>query len=217
MADITKDKIIAAARELFAKNGVRDVSIDDICRKLCISKKTFYQNYSQKEDLVADIVTIRFEEKKMQFEKLADGKNTVELLHHVFRIIGKKKTMAFGVEKRITMEIEKYYPETFDRNRAERTKAIRDYFMDGFARGMEEGYIRKDMEVEGTLLIMCLMHRGMVDYLYGDVPFGDRKLPFKSILAAFEGMIVRALLTERGMREYRDIQKAKIKSYDKII
>lgn len=51
------------ANGLFSKDGVREVSIDDICRKLCISKKTFYQYYAQKEDLVADVVTYNVERK----------------------------------------------------------------------------------------------------------------------------------------------------------
>lgn len=56
MAELTKETIMMTANGLFSKDGVREVSIDDICRKLCISKKTFYQYYAQKEDLVADVV-----------------------------------------------------------------------------------------------------------------------------------------------------------------
>lgn len=55
------------ANGLFSKYGVCEVSIDDICRKLCISKKTFYQYYAQKEDLVADVVTYNVERKKDEF------------------------------------------------------------------------------------------------------------------------------------------------------
>lgn len=58
------------ANGLFSKDGVREVSIDDICRKLCISKKTFYQYYAQKEDLVADVVTYNVERKKDEFERM---------------------------------------------------------------------------------------------------------------------------------------------------
>lgn len=34
-----KDRIREAAGELFSKNGVREVTIDDVCRHLGISKK----------------------------------------------------------------------------------------------------------------------------------------------------------------------------------
>lgn len=68
------------ANGLFSKGGVREVSIDDICRKLCISKKTFYQYYAQKEDLVADVVTYNVERKKDEFERMVEGKNAVQVL-----------------------------------------------------------------------------------------------------------------------------------------
>lgn len=80
MAELTKETIMKTANVLFSQDGVREVSIDDICRKLCISKKTFYQYYAQKEDLVADVVTYNVERKKAEFEKLVEGKNVVQIL-----------------------------------------------------------------------------------------------------------------------------------------
>ena len=43
MAEDIKEKILSTAYALFRQRGVRDVTIDDICRSLSMSKKTFYQ------------------------------------------------------------------------------------------------------------------------------------------------------------------------------
>ena len=108
------------ANGLFSKDGVREVSIDDICRKLCISKKTFYQYYAQKEDLVADVVTYNVERKKDEFERMVEGKNAVQVLKAMFALIGRKKTM--DKDKRMVKDIMKYYPETFIKRAEDRSR-----------------------------------------------------------------------------------------------
>jgi AcrR family transcriptional regulator len=47
------------ALELFVARGIRDVSIDEVCHELGISKKTFYVFYAKKEDLVRDTVSFQ--------------------------------------------------------------------------------------------------------------------------------------------------------------
>lgn len=93
------------ANGLFSKDGVREVSIDDICRKLCISKKTFYQYYAQKEDLVADVMAYNVERKKDEFERMVEGKNAVQVLKAMFALVGRKKTM--DKDKRMVKDIMK--------------------------------------------------------------------------------------------------------------
>ena len=80
MAEDIKEKILSTAYALFRQRGVRDVTIDDICRSLSMSKKTFYQYYSQKEDLVAAAVDVHLEEKRRYFENILRGRNPVEVL-----------------------------------------------------------------------------------------------------------------------------------------
>jgi AcrR family transcriptional regulator len=47
-----KKKILKAAENLFMKYGVRSISMDDISRHLAVSKKTLYQHFADKEDIV---------------------------------------------------------------------------------------------------------------------------------------------------------------------
>jgi len=47
-----KEKIDLTARELFWKHGFKKVSIDEICRKAGVSRKTYYTYYSNKSALV---------------------------------------------------------------------------------------------------------------------------------------------------------------------
>ncbi len=51
----TKEKILLGAKKLFLRLGLRNVTLDDICRELGISKKTLYLHFEDKNDLVKQI------------------------------------------------------------------------------------------------------------------------------------------------------------------
>ena len=207
MAGLTKEIIMRTADSLFSEEGIREVSIDDICRKLGISKKTFYQYYAQKEDLVADVVTNNVRKKKDEFDRMVEGKNIVQVLKALFSMVNRKKTMV--KDKRMVKDIMKYYPETFTKHAEERGKAMHRFFVDRFREGMEQGLVRSDMDVDGVQLLICIMHEGMTDYLDGSGHVEGVKVSFKSLAAAFEDIVTRTLLTPKGFEEYSSLTNNK--------
>ena len=50
--DTTNDFILTEAEKLFMKFGMRSVTMDDIAKHLGMSKKTIYQHFSDKDELV---------------------------------------------------------------------------------------------------------------------------------------------------------------------
>jgi AcrR family transcriptional regulator len=49
-----KDKIIKKATDMFLKLGFKSVTMDDIACEMCISKKTIYKYFSNKETLIEE-------------------------------------------------------------------------------------------------------------------------------------------------------------------
>jgi len=49
-----KDKIIKKATDMFLKLGFKSVTMDDIASEMCISKKTIYKYFSNKEKLIEE-------------------------------------------------------------------------------------------------------------------------------------------------------------------
>lgn len=48
----TREQIISATRELIVRNGIRAVRVDEIAQTLGISKRTLYEMFADKNDLV---------------------------------------------------------------------------------------------------------------------------------------------------------------------
>ncbi len=49
-----KEKIISKASEMFLKLGFKSVTMDDIAGEMCISKKTIYKYFCNKELLIEE-------------------------------------------------------------------------------------------------------------------------------------------------------------------
>jgi AcrR family transcriptional regulator len=56
MASETKDRILAAARELFLRKGVQKTSLQDIAAELDITKPALYYHFASREELLRAIV-----------------------------------------------------------------------------------------------------------------------------------------------------------------
>jgi AcrR family transcriptional regulator len=52
----TRNKIILAARELFARTGYESASVDDICREAGISKGAFYHHFPSKQSVFMELL-----------------------------------------------------------------------------------------------------------------------------------------------------------------
>src|SRR4029078_5758418 len=53
-----KERILVKSHELFNRYGIRSVSMDDIAAQLGMSKKTLYQYYTDKDELVNAVFDI---------------------------------------------------------------------------------------------------------------------------------------------------------------
>ena len=58
-----KRELIAAISDLFLRFGLRSTSMDDIANHLKISKKTLYQQFANKDDVVEQVMLYRRDEK----------------------------------------------------------------------------------------------------------------------------------------------------------
>lgn len=65
-----KEKIEYTAKELFWKHGFKKVSIDEICKKAHVSRKTYYTYYSNKNAIVLAILEALSNEMLGKYEVL---------------------------------------------------------------------------------------------------------------------------------------------------
>ena len=111
-----KEHIIARAAEMFVEQGIKSVRMDDIASTIGVSKRTLYEMFESKDELL--YLAIRH----MQRCKLEHIKSSVQssqdslayLLDALALMLDNKEA-----HRRISHNLRKFYPATFERVRKE--------------------------------------------------------------------------------------------------
>lgn len=139
-----KDRIIQQAGELFVKHGIKRISMDEIASRLGISKRTIYQNFKDKEDLLLHY--IRHME-KMKAEYIKDiSKDEHTVVHMFLRIIEVRKEFDF-LNLIFIDDVKKYYPKANQELLDQQNRGV-VHIRQFLEEGMAQGVIRKDLNIE---------------------------------------------------------------------
>ena len=77
-----KEKIISESINLFMTYGLRSVTMDDVARHLGMSKKTIYQHFKDKEDIIIQSTQVVFDEEHRMMNTLEqESENAVAHLY----------------------------------------------------------------------------------------------------------------------------------------
>ena len=77
-----KERILGKAEELFMQYGIRSVSMDDIANSLGMSKKTLYQYYADKDELVDSVVESHI--LMIQTDCVSSRKDANDAIHEIY-------------------------------------------------------------------------------------------------------------------------------------
>ncbi|MBK6984973.1 MAG: helix-turn-helix transcriptional regulator [Bacteroidetes bacterium] len=67
-----QEKILKSSLELFFKYGIKRVTMDDIAKELGMSKKTIYQFYKEKDDLVNQLCIVEMKKQECIFKNIEE-------------------------------------------------------------------------------------------------------------------------------------------------
>ena len=145
-----KKLITATALEQFLSKGIKEVKMDDIASLLSVSKRTIYELFSDKEQLLLESLklyneTMREEAKK----KIRESEHILDIILKLYTIyVERLKCM----NKKFFVEIEKY-PNIRKRNREREAKNDKK-FIAWMEMGRKQGLFRDDANFEILLYIL---------------------------------------------------------------
>lgn len=186
---------------MFHQSGIKSVRMDDIAAACGISKRTLYENFADREDLIRH--SMRYHAEKYEGEvkqRLENSENALEEFKLIFSYGGDfRESYA-----RVVKDLIKFYPAIFeDFMNKHHCEVIKNNKV-RFERGIKEGLILDSVDTE-------FMARTLTSYLYGlKKDFEDYNFPTttdnKSNNKPFLSAIIyffRGLATEKG-RQYID-------------
>jgi AcrR family transcriptional regulator len=141
-----KEKIISKATELFLKLGFKSVTMDDIACEMCISKKTIYKFFCNKEILIAESTEMVHKTIHESIDTIA-AKN-YNAIKENFEIKKMFKEMFKSGEASPAHQLKKHYPEIYDKVMSREINECNTVFKQNIEKGIQQGLYRENLDID---------------------------------------------------------------------
>ena len=141
-----KERIKQKADELFRRYGIKSVTMDEIANQLGVSKKTIYHSFSDKNELVDDVIAdmLQFNKECCQSYK-ATSQNAI---HEIFMALDMLQVIFDNMNPSILHDIERNYPVTYKKFKDYKYKFLYDLVKENMVRGIEEELYRPEINID---------------------------------------------------------------------
>lgn len=141
-----KDRIKQKADELFRSYGIKSVTMDVIAGRLGVSKKTIYQSFADKDELVDVVVGELLAHTQNCCNR--DRAEAKDAIHEVFLAMEMVQQMFENMNPSILYDIERNHPVTFEKFLLHKNKFLLQVIKENIERGKKEELYRDDVNTD---------------------------------------------------------------------
>lgn len=157
----SRHSILASAKILFWKYGIRKVTVDEICKEAGVSKMTFYRQFENKLDLAKNVLEEVFKNSLNQYDEIIN--RDIPYPDKIKEIVLLKHEGAKELSEEFLKDL--YQNESF---------GLKAYFEDyrqtiylkvmaDLKDAQEKGWIRADLKLEFVLYMLNSLNEKMTD------------------------------------------------------
>lgn len=194
------ERIIVAADSLFMKYGARSVTMDDIARELSVSKKTIYQYYKDKDEIVTLVSKAHIDQEKKEFTEISETSDSA--IEEIFKISQCIRKMVTEINPSLLFDLQKYHRKAWDLYLDYKTEFIKNSVVSNLDRGIKEGCYREELDAE----VIATYRVEQVQMAFDDKIFPTKKFKFPQVQMQLFDHFIHGLLTDKGRKLYKDYQ-----------
>src|ERR1700754_5054952 len=140
------ERIILGGEELFLKAGIKSVTMDDIAKHLGMSKKTIYQFFKDKNELVIALVKKKLKEDEDNMEAIiAKSSNVMEEMINMMKC---SEEIFSRINPIVIHDMQKYHPDAWKHFQAFKSGVLVQTLENLLSEGVKDGYIRPELDVK---------------------------------------------------------------------
>ena len=141
-----KERILEKTHDLFNRYGIRSVSMDDIAAQLGMSKKTLYQYYADKDELVNAVFSKVLDVNKSECISCKQkGENPIQEIFLSFDMV---EEMLTTMNPAVLFDIQKYHPSAFRKFLDYKNNFLYKMISANLKEGVAEELYRDDIDIE---------------------------------------------------------------------
>jgi len=170
--------------------------MDDIARELGISKKTIYQYYPEKDELVRAI----FRQHQSQWLKNADHIKTTsaDAVEELLLFTDQVRQQLATINPSVLFDLYKYHRSVWNEWSEYKTSIARNHVIGTLERGIREGFFRADLDPT----IMAVMRLEQIEMSFNDHLFPSSAFSIQKVHAQLFDHFLQGILTEKGRELY---------------
>ena len=189
-----KQHIISESIQLFLKFGVKSLTMEDIARKLGISKKTLYTHVKDKEDLLLQAVILfgKFEDKQLS-EICSRGLNAIDESLEIKKWV---LDMIQNIHPSVAYDIEKFYPAVSKRMKTSRHENVYRSIYQNIVKGQKEGLYRSDINAD----ILAKLYIGRMESIFDQELFPSTTYNVSDVYMEWFIYHIHGMATSKGLQ-----------------
>ncbi len=195
-----EQKILERCERLFMRYGVKSVTMDDVARELAISKKTLYQFFKSKDDLVHKVTMFHFKHHDAVVHEIcATSKDAIsEMLQ-----ITKWATQHLkDLNPSLIYDLSKYYPQSWKLFIEYRNNHIYNCMVWNIRKGREQGFYREDFDEQ----VIASIYINRIEMLIDPQIFPPEKITLNDVMQQYIQYHIRGIATPKGIKKLEKIK-----------
>ena len=188
-----KEKIIEKAIALFLRSGIRAITMDDISREAGVSKRTIYENFKDKDDLLRNcMIAMDIEYTKEHEAVVQQSENIIQLVFGLMKLgikaINQINPLFFDDLRRYHIRVWKeVYKISAEKQRTQTLTILR--------KGINQGVFRKEIDLEIVTILLMEQLRMMPDKTIFPHDKFSQSVTFENVIINF----FRGIATKKGL------------------
>ena len=189
----TKKRIITGSQQMFIKFGIRSITMDMIAEQLGVSKRTIYEQFTDKDELLQHCINAAMnEQRRINAEILENSENIIKA---TFKFIKNSIDTLNRINPLFFFDIEKYYPELWEQKIKENDNRNLNRSIELVSKGVQENVFRSEVNVEIVAKLILEQFKMLSNQeLFPNDKF-SRVDVFENIVINF----IRGIATEKGL------------------
>ncbi len=141
-----KEYYLEQIGKLFLRYGLRGITMEEISDELGVSKKTIYNYFESKADIVDMLLQRHLSNKnESMWEAISHGKNAIEILIGITNLM--KETIQ-DIPPLVKRDLVKHFPLQLKKSNEELKNKIYEYIKQNVLTGIDQGLYRSNLNVE---------------------------------------------------------------------
>jgi len=151
MSNDVKQRILLEASELMLCHGIKVMTMDELAKRMGVSKRTIYEHFEDKDTLLTAILQYYKKQSHSVFEKILKDSPTV--IHAISYFQNNVENALFSKIVSRYDEIRRYHPAVYQKEVChDKTREI-EKLKKMFQMGIKQGVFRENLDIDVTVAL----------------------------------------------------------------